>query len=128
MHLSGSESQRLLQHLPSRDGVQWTKQLHCIPTVTFSSIYDFLVSRKVAVKKVRHVENVVDNREENGEDASDESWYESVEYTCTLDKAYRFFKDGHVQDLRYHSCMDKPIRCHLCDSYSFSFYEKGSGL
>jgi len=47
----------------------------------------------------------VDNDEENGlnvEDAGDQSWYESVEYTCTLDKAYRFFKDGHVQNLRYH--------------------------
>ena len=53
---------------------------------------------------MRHIENAVDNREEsqNGEDTSDESWYESVEYTRTLDKAYRFFKDGHVQDLKYH--------------------------
>jgi len=47
----------------------------------------------------------VDNDEENGpnvEDAGDQSWYESVEYTRTLDKAYRFYKDGHVQNLRYH--------------------------
>ena len=25
---------------------------------------------------------------------------ESVCYTCTLDKAYRFFQDGHVQNVR----------------------------
>lgn len=105
VHSPGSESQRLLQCLPPRDDMQWTKQLYCIPTVTFSSIYDFLVSRKVSLKKVRHIENAVDNREENGlsgEDASDQSWYESAEYTRTLDKAYRFFKDGHVQNLKYH--------------------------
>lgn len=101
-HLPGSESQRLLQNLPPE---QWTKQLHLIPTVTFSSIYDFLVSHKVSLKKVRHIENVVDKDKEIGpnvEDVGDQSWYESVEYTCTLDKAYRFFRDGHVQNLRYH--------------------------
>jgi len=76
-----------------------------VTTVTFSSIYDFLLSRKVSLKKVRYIENVVDNDEENGlnvEDAGDQSWYESVEYTRMLDKAYRFFKDGHVQNLRFH--------------------------
>ena len=104
VHLPGSESQRLLQNLPSQGDVQWTKQFDSIPTVTFSTIYDFLFSRKVFLKKVRHIENAVDNREEsqNCEDTSDESWYESVEYTRTLDKAYRFLKDGHVQDLKYH--------------------------
>lgn len=28
--------------------------------------------------------------------------YDSVGYTRTLDKAYRFFQDGHVQDIKYH--------------------------
>ena len=54
---------------------------------------------------MRHIKNAVDNCEENGlsdEDASDESWYESAEYTHTLDKAYCFFKDGYVQDLKYY--------------------------
>ena len=28
--------------------------------------------------------------------------YVPVEYTRTLDKAYRFYKDGHVQNIKYH--------------------------
>ena len=88
VHLPGSESQRLLQNLPAQDDKQWTKQLHLIPTVTFSSIYDFLVSRKVSLKKVRQIENAVDDREDNsinGKDPSEQSGYESVEYTRILD-------------------------------------------
>ena len=32
--------------------------------------------------------------------------YESIGYTCTLDKAHCFFQDDHVQNIRYH-----PIPC-----------------
>ena len=118
VHLPGSESQRLLQNLPAQDDVQWTKQLHLIPTVTFSSIYDFLVSRKVSLKKVRQIENAVDDCEDNsinGEDTSGQSWYESVEYTRSCPRS-------QIPSL------DKPIRYYLCESYSVAFYEKGSGL
>ena len=82
-----------------------------IPTANYhfiSTIYDFLVSREVLLKKVRNIENAVDNQEDNSgneESApghSDELWYESVEYTRTLDKAYCFFKDGYLQAVRYH--------------------------
>lgn len=35
-----------------------------------------------------------------------------VEYTGTLEKAYHFFKDGHVQEVKYHS-MPKQ-NDHIC--------------
>ena len=34
--------------------------------------------------------------------------YVPAEYTRTLDKAYRFFKDGHVQKIRYHPMPSVP--------------------
>ena len=34
--------------------------------------------------------------------------YKSIEYTRTLDKAYRFFKDVHVQALKYHPWSSQP--------------------
>ena len=34
--------------------------------------------------------------------------YVPAEYTRTLDKAYRFFKDGHVQQIRYHPMPSVP--------------------
>ena len=38
----------------------------------------------------------------------DGSWYESFEYTRTLDKAYHFFKDGHVQNIKCHPWTTQP--------------------
>ena len=38
----------------------------------------------------------------------DKSWYESVEYTRTLEKAYHFFIDGHVQAIKYHPWSSQP--------------------
>ena len=34
--------------------------------------------------------------------------YVPVEYTRTLDKAYRFYKDSHVQEIRYHPMLSVP--------------------
>ena len=28
--------------------------------------------------------------------------YEPIEYTRTFNKGYRFFRDGHIQEIRYH--------------------------
>ena len=50
----------------------------------FGTIYDFLVSRKVFLKRVRDIEIIVDDQDLNllnDEGSSDECWYESVEYT-----------------------------------------------
>ena len=128
MHIPGTESYNLLRSLPSQKDVDWTKRLYLLPTITFSTIYDFLVDRKMLLRKVSYIENALDSREDapigkNNPQASDtlpnvmdnptvkvdgESWYESVEYTRSLDKAYRFFKDGHVQDIKYHPWDNQP--------------------
>ena len=39
---------------------------------------------------------------------SDNDARESKSYTCTLDKAYRFFQDGHVQNIRFHPMPNQP--------------------
>ena len=98
---------------------QWTKQLQCLPTITFNTIYDFLVDHKILLKKVSHIENVTESQEqlssEEGSCHDDKSWYESVEYTRTLEKAYRSFEDGHVQAIKYHPWSSQPdVICVTC--------------
>jgi len=41
-------------------------------------------------------------------DKSGASASDPIAYTRTLDKAYGFFKDGHVQNVRYHSLPSQP--------------------
>ena len=91
--------------MPAKEDPDWTTKLNHLPTITFGTIYDFLVSRKVFLKRVSDIEIIVDDQEDNllsKESSCDESWYEAIEYTRALDKAYRFFKDGHIQDIKYH--------------------------
>jgi len=38
--------------------------------------------------------------------------YVPLEYTRTLDKVYRFYKDGHVQNIKYH--LMPSISGHVC--------------
>ena len=89
----------LLQSIPPAKDACWTKALYKAPKVTFTTIYKFLVNcnRKVLLKKADHVENTVERRqnymtkkvsEHNGSNSSDA--FESITYTRTLDKAYRF--------------------------------------
>ena len=47
----GSEQHRLLQCLPSDDDTHWTKQLLSLPTITFSTIYDFLSVTRFCLRK-----------------------------------------------------------------------------
>lgn len=105
----------LLQSIPPANDAHWTKALYKAPKVTFGTIYKFLVDRKVLLKKADHVENTVERRENcttekvsehNGSNSSDA--FESITYTRTLDKAYRFFQDGHVQNVRFHSMPTQP--------------------
>ena len=63
IHKPGSEPHRFLQFLPSNDDTQWTKQLWSLPSITFSTIYDSLVSRNVLLKKVQHIENVAETED-----------------------------------------------------------------
>ena len=60
-------------------------------------------------KKISHLETLPDIRAQNlfHKEESGES-YEPAEYTRTLDKAYRFFQDSHVQDFKYHPMDHKP--------------------
>ena len=109
----------LLQLVPSTKDPQWTKALYKAPKVTFGTIFKFLVDRKVLLKKVVHEENISEKQENSaiesvGElsDCNSSGTLESISYTCTLDKAYRFFQDGHVQNVRLHPMTDK--RNYVC--------------
>ena len=104
-----SLSHDLIRSLPKYDDPQWTTRLHILPKVTFSTIYSFLVDRKVSLKKVSCLEGIAErnvgltqtiNEEKDLRKLSD--YNVPIEYTKTLSKAYVFFKDGHVQDIRYH--------------------------
>ena len=46
--------------------------------------------------------------EESSKPPDDGGDYVPVEYTRTLNKAYRFFHDGHVQEIRYHPMLEVP--------------------
>ena len=89
-----SESYMFLQSMPPKEDLEWTNKLNCLPTITFNMIYDFLFSCKVFLKRVSDIEIIVDDQDVdllNNEASSDKSWYESVEYTRVLNKAYNFF-------------------------------------
>ena len=77
-------------------------------------INDFLVDRKVFME-VSYLENAMENQDHlpsgKGSCCDEKSWYESVECTCTLDKAYQFFKDGHVQAIKYHPWSSQHVIC-----------------
>jgi len=93
---SQSESVRLLQSLPEPNDPLWTKSLVCSPQITFSTIFKFLVQRKVYIKKVSHLESLPDIRarkslQKKGDEVPPEDVCMNTEYTRTLDKAYKFF-------------------------------------
>ena len=81
-----------------------------MPEVTYSTIYSFIVDRKVFLRKVSDLEEIADNHAEmydnyemkTSQNCSKDDTHVPIEYTRTFSKAYRFFKDGHVQDIRYH--------------------------
>jgi len=109
-----SLTSKLLCSFPNEDDPQWTNRLYKTPEVSFSTIYDFLVDRKVLLKRVSYLESVADKRAEeiqghterdcdvvNASDSVDKNeerpnlasdMHVPVEYTRTLDKAYRFIK------------------------------------
>ena len=53
-----SLSYDLIRSLPKYDDPQWTARLHELPKITFSTIYSFLVDRKVSLKKVSYLEGI----------------------------------------------------------------------
>ena len=134
-----SLTSKLLLSIPNENDPLWENRLYRIPKITFSTIYDFLVDRKVLLRRVSCLECIADKRAEevhnftkgdkgevdtckeegkvNSKEQTqvDSQWssesdcvYVPVEYTRTLDKAYCFFKDGHVQQIRYHAMPSEP--------------------
>ena len=106
-----SLSFQLLQFVPPPNDPQWTNQLNKLPEVTYSTIYDFLVDRKVLIKKVSYLEGVADENADASEGSdttkdfkklNEYDSYEAIEYTRTFNKGYRFFRDGHIQEIKYH--------------------------
>ena len=55
---------KLLQAVPDISDPEWTTNLFKLPKITFESIYDVLVDRKVLLKKVSDLESVTDSRAE----------------------------------------------------------------
>lgn len=81
--------------MPKPEDPLWTKQLVQLPTVTFSTIYKFLVDRKVVLSRGSYLESIADVRAEKSmqNDVEDDLSCEEnsgipTEYTRTLDKAY----------------------------------------
>ena len=100
-----SEDVVLVQSIPKVNDHLWTKELFKAPKVTYSTIYKFLVERKVLLRKASHIENIIENRDTSVLGSQSNGTChdkESICYTRTLDRAYVFFQDGHVQKVRYH--------------------------
>ena len=73
------------------------------------------MDRKVILPKVSYLESIADIRAEKsiqndmkdgGVLSCEEVSGILTEYTRTLDKAYRFFRDGHIQDVKFHLMTD----------------------
>ena len=93
------EDNVLLQTIPNVNDALWMKEIYRAPKDTFSSIYRFLLERKVLLRKASCIENVIEKRDtcllgmhSQGNMNLDSGISESVYYTCTLDKAFRFYK------------------------------------
>ena len=109
---SSSTIVRLMQSVPAPEDIQWTSQLYNLPGITFGMIYDHLVDRKVVLKKISYLENLADERAEavlqHSSRDHESSNSISIDYTRTLDKAYRFFQDGHIQKIKFHPLPQVP--------------------
>ena len=55
---------KLLHSVPAEDDSEWTSRLYKIPDITFSTIYELLVDRKILLKRVSYLECIVDKRTE----------------------------------------------------------------
>ena len=107
----GSLLYKIYQSIPKPEDQLWTKQLVHLPEITFGTIYEFLVDRKVVLPKVSYLDSIANERADKvmQNDAEDDSASSSketaglpTESTRTLRKAYRFFHDGHIQGIKFH--------------------------
>lgn len=107
-------SVKLLKSLPKPDDSLWTKSLIDVPQISFGTIFNFSVERKISRKKVSYLESLADFRahmslQEDVSKESAEELYMQTEYTRTLDKSYRFFRarpevSSNVTSRRYGVC------------------------
>ena len=99
----------MVQAIPDVKDSLWSNEIYKAPKVTYSCIFQFIVDHKVLIKKANHIENVIERRDSSdlgiqtqgnvhsdsdsqGNTNSDTATFESICYTRTLDKAYRFSK------------------------------------
>jgi len=103
------------------DDLQWTSQLYKSPKITFSTIYCLLVDRKVSLKKISHLEEIVE-RSQDGTCEEELSCDQEVpiEYTRTLGKAFVFLKIAMYRTssiTHFHKslamCVLDQMFCHL---------------
>ncbi|XP_065904753.1 uncharacterized protein [Dysidea avara] len=101
--------ENLLQSVPKAKDNQWTKDIHKCPKITFGTIFKFLVDRKCFLRNADYVESAMERRDScSVKDVGKQKLIsnlgseESIGFTRPLDKAYCFFQDGHVQNIRYH--------------------------
>ena len=102
----GSLLYSIYQSIPKPEDKLWTKQLIHLPEITFGTIYEFLVDRKVVLPKVSYLDSIADERADKvmQNDTKDDTASSGLptESTRTLRKAYRFFHDGHIQGIKFH--------------------------
>lgn len=73
-----------------------------------------MTARCYVVQKANRIYNIIEKRDSsslccpNIEKSLDASAGDPIAYTRTLDKAYHFFQDGHVQNVRYHPMPTQP--------------------
>ena len=86
---SSPTSVRLMQSVPTPGDIQWTSRLYNLPGITFGTIYNHLVDRKVVLKKIACLENIADERAEavlqHASGDVESSNPISIDYTRTLD-------------------------------------------
>jgi len=71
------------------------KEIYKAPTIIFGTNFNFLVNRKVLLKKALHVE-----KRDNF--TTEKETHQKLLSLRSLDKAYHFFQHGHVQNVRFH--------------------------
>lgn len=99
-----------LSPAPPAPEAGWTSRLSDLPTVTFASLYQHFVEGPT-----RAVAGSADHKDkdEAGPSAASSIAGSSSNADCAasfrgLSKGFRFFKDGHVQSIEYHSLPGSP--------------------
>ena len=63
---ASSPNVNLFQSVPDAEDIHWTNRLYNLPKITFGTIYDYLVDRKMVLEKICCLESMADKRAEAG--------------------------------------------------------------